>query len=170
METWIGGIITVVTEKYQVDYRNKTMMLNLPQNFWLWVSWWKSHKNWFFSRIVLYKCQGFDWDLDGTNEADICWEVSDYLSLKNQLKLLFSNSFCYQDSDGKNKFHISVLNWFITIGSYQIETLIRNIESIFLQKIEFQNQGTPMVISLFGIISKSISHIDMMEQTLFPSG
>ena len=29
METLVGGIITVVTAKYEFDYRNKTIILNI---------------------------------------------------------------------------------------------------------------------------------------------
>ena len=76
METLVGGIIPVVPEKYEFDYRKKTIIFNISQTFWLSAWWWKDHKNWFFNRIILYKCQAFDWDLDGTNQAFSCWEVS----------------------------------------------------------------------------------------------
>ena len=35
METLVGGIILVVTEKDEFDNRNKTKMLNSSLNFWL---------------------------------------------------------------------------------------------------------------------------------------
>ena len=36
----------------------------------------------FFDWIILYKCQAFDWDFDGTNQAYSCWEVSLHISIK----------------------------------------------------------------------------------------
>ena len=44
METLVGGIITVVTEKYEFDYRNKTIKFNISWTIWLSGLWWKGHK------------------------------------------------------------------------------------------------------------------------------
>ena len=76
METLVGRIIPVVTEKYEFVCRNKTIKLNNSLSFWLSRFWWKHHKYWFFNQNILYRVQVSDWGLDETNQAYSCWEVS----------------------------------------------------------------------------------------------
>ena len=76
METLVEEIITEANEKNELDYPDESIILNISQTFWLSGLWSKDQDYWFFNRILFYKSQAFDWDFDGANQADSCWETS----------------------------------------------------------------------------------------------
>ena len=70
MQTFVAGIMTAVTEKYEFEYRNKTIILNISQTFC--PDYYGRVTNNDFP--ILYKNQAFDWDTHETDQALIVLE------------------------------------------------------------------------------------------------
>ena len=116
-ETLDGGIITVVSEKYRFDYRDKSKPL---LNFSTIGSMVEELKKQFLIRLLLHKCQAFAWDPDARNQTNRCLEKSVRMSIKIIRALLKINY--YENSDSRKKCYTSHRKQLTTSREHPIET------------------------------------------------
>ena len=84
-------IIPSVSEKYELENRNKSILSNICWFFLLSGLWRKDQKLLFYYRFVFHKCQPFDWHLDGRSQVYSCGETRVSISIKIFTSSIFQN-------------------------------------------------------------------------------
>ena len=82
LETFVGWIIHVVSEKFEFSYRYRTMMSNVFFWFAVRLDFDRGIKTSVFTSAILNVFKGSDWDLDKIHQAYSCTEICVQISRK----------------------------------------------------------------------------------------
>ena len=166
IETLMEKIKLLVAEKYEFEYRvNSKGIVRFgifgPSEFWC-----KDQNPWCVNRILFYKSEAFDWDLDARHETCSFWEICVWISRKTKNYSIFGSQHRLFGLSGlKLKTHSQILQKSSFVQVYFRLRLKRSWK--FLEKSELQDQENWILIALFGIQSMWGSHKDKFHEKYF---
>ena len=164
IETLVGWIIPALSNEF--DYRNKLIILNISSTLWLSGLWWKGKKYWYSKWIILNRCHVCDWDLDWTNQASSCWDLSVWISMRIIITSTSYDFLTIRIPMRGTKSIVVYWNSSPRVGTIWLRSWLDIYICIFAEKWVSKSRNFNTNRS-FSIISMSISQNDIMQQTFF---